>query len=98
MRTALIIKRSRRRNQLNMSTASITLLLPSRRRRDKLNMRIALIIVVQAIRRRRDKLNKSHSRPQSPSFLDHVVLKIKPNGSGDENEHAHYFNYLGAVK
>ena len=27
-----------------------------------------------------------HSRPQSPSFLGHVVLKqIKPSGSGDEN-------------
>ena len=28
----------------------------------------------------------SHSRPQSPSFLGHVVgLQIKPSGSGDEN-------------
>ena len=28
-----------------------------------------------------------HSRPQSPSFLGHVVgqLQIKPSGSGDEN-------------
>ena len=38
---------------------------------------------------------ESHSRPQSPSFLGHVVgkrgalatgrLQIKPSGSGDEN-------------
>ena len=32
---------------------------------------------------------RSHSRPQSPSFLGHVVLRgslqIKPSGSGDEN-------------
>ena len=34
-----------------------------------------------------------HSRPQSPSFLGHVVgkratgrLQIKPSGSGDEND------------
>ena len=38
--------------------------------------------------------SKEHSRPQSPSFLSHVVgkrratgrLQIKPSGSGDENE------------
>ena len=39
--------------------------------------------------------DESHSRPQSPSFLGHVVgkrgaatgrLQIKPSGSGDENE------------
>ena len=40
-----------------------------------------------------------HSRPQSPSFLGHVVLKrgctgslqIKPSGFGDENEITHKF-------
>ena len=39
------------------------------------------------------KLKIDHSRPQSPSFLGHVVgkrgvgrLQIKPSGSGDENE------------
>ena len=33
-------------------------------------------------------LTYSHSRPQSPSFLGHVVgrLQIKPSGSGDEND------------
>ena len=37
------------------------------------------------------KTRTTHSRPQSPSFLGHVVgkrgrLQIKPSGSGDENE------------
>ena len=32
------------------------------------------------------KIEKPHSRPQSPSFLSHVGLQIKPSGSGDENE------------
>ena len=33
------------------------------------------------------QLDQSDSRPQSPSFLVHVVgkLQIKPSGSGDEN-------------
>ena len=39
----------------------------------------------------RDRAKPPHSRPQSPSFLGHVVgkrgqLQIKPSGSGDENE------------
>ena len=39
----------------------------------------------------------SHSRPQSPSFLGHVVgkrgrLQIKPSGSGDENGHTPEFH------
>ena len=50
-----------------------------------------------------DQQGFCHSRPQSPSFLGHVVrngrLQIKPSGSGDENgllpadlctDHAHY--------
>ena len=31
------------------------------------------------------QIARFHSRPQSPSFLGHVVGKIKPSGSGDEN-------------
>ena len=39
----------------------------------------------------RESAKPPHSRPQSPSFLGHVVgkrgrLQIKPSGSGDENE------------
>ena len=39
-----------------------------------------MIVPVMAI----SKLVLTHSRPQSPSFLGHVV-RIKPRGSGDEN-------------
>ena len=39
----------------------------------------------------RERAKPPHSRPQSPSFLGHVLgkrgrLQIKPSGSGDENE------------
>ena len=41
------------------------------------------------------ELSPYHSRPQSPSFLGHVLrkrgrLQIKPSGSGDENEALYY--------
>ena len=45
-------------------------------------------------------MSAEHSRPQSPSFLGHVVgkrgaatgrLQIKPSGSGDENGRERFF-------